>query len=127
MIGYRHTPALLRVGQSILCKRKQDVEENSSLKDRVAKVRQEEEEIIRANVANRAARSALGSNAGDAKYLKWFETAKSTEQLDHSAVSRSLVEVYDDHISDVKQQETDMKGWMINFIPATKSIVFRVK
>ena len=117
--------ALLRVGQSLLSKRKQDVEENSSLKERVAKVRQEEEERVRADVANRAARSALGSSAGDAKYLKWFETAKSTEQVDDSAVSGLLGEVHDDHTSDVKQQETDVKGWMINSIPATKSIVLR--
>jgi hypothetical protein len=117
--------ALLRVGQSISSKRKQDVEENSSLKERVAKVRQEEEERIRANDANRAARNALGSNAGEAKYLKWFETAKSTEHLADSAVSNTPGEVHDDHMSDVKPQETDTKGWMINSIPATKSIVLR--
>lgn len=52
--------ALLRVGQTILNKRKRDVEENTFLKEKVAKVRQEEEERIRATAANQAARDALG-------------------------------------------------------------------
>jgi len=60
--------ALLRVGESILSKRKSYFEEDSHLKEKVAKIRQEEEERIRATIANEAARSALGS----AKYLKWF-------------------------------------------------------
>ena len=51
--------ALLRFGETILVKRKR-VFDNSRLEDKVAKVRQEEEERIRADVANKAARNALG-------------------------------------------------------------------
>mmetsp|Transcript_12210 Transcript_12210/g.51388 ORF Transcript_12210/g.51388 Transcript_12210/m.51388 type:complete len:347 (-) Transcript_12210:954-1994(-) len=51
--------ALLRFGETIVVKRKR-VFDNSRLEDKVAKVRQEEEERIRADVANKAARNALG-------------------------------------------------------------------
>ena len=56
----RERQALLRVGQSIMNKRKRDLEENTFLKEKVAKVQQEEEERIRAAAANQAARDALG-------------------------------------------------------------------
>ena len=51
---------MLRVEESILSKRKSYFEEDSHLKEKVAKIRQEEEERIRATIANEAARSALG-------------------------------------------------------------------
>jgi hypothetical protein len=51
---------LLRVGDTILSKRKRDFEVNKSLKEKVEKVRQEEEDRLRATVTNDAARSALG-------------------------------------------------------------------
>jgi len=66
--------ALLRFGETILVKRKR-VFDNSRLEDKVAKVRQEEEERIRADVANKAARNALG----EAKYLKWYDMANQSK------------------------------------------------
>ena len=51
----------LRVGQSINSKRKKDFEDDA-LKEKVAKVQQEEEERQRATVANQAARDALGES-----------------------------------------------------------------
>mmetsp|Transcript_13555 Transcript_13555/g.59203 ORF Transcript_13555/g.59203 Transcript_13555/m.59203 type:complete len:414 (-) Transcript_13555:325-1566(-) len=71
--------ALLRFGETILVKRKR-VFHNSRLEDKVAKVRQEEEERIRADVANKAARNALG----EAKYLKWYDMA-SQSKVDSSS------------------------------------------
>mmetsp|Transcript_12644 Transcript_12644/g.49228 ORF Transcript_12644/g.49228 Transcript_12644/m.49228 type:complete len:148 (-) Transcript_12644:2002-2445(-) len=52
--------ALLRVGESILSKRRTRAGDDSHLKEKVARIRQEEEERIRATMANDAARSALG-------------------------------------------------------------------
>mmetsp|Transcript_5467 Transcript_5467/g.13855 ORF Transcript_5467/g.13855 Transcript_5467/m.13855 type:complete len:402 (+) Transcript_5467:335-1540(+) len=128
--------ALLRVGQSILSKRKRDFEDNSSLKERVTKVRQEEEERIRASVANEAARSALG----DAKYLKWFEWAKTSDQPDGAIPSTLGSELREEHASDIKQDEKEAhkgvkgnrveklrgSGAAINSIYTTKSIILRV-
>jgi len=74
----RERQALLRVGESISSKRKRDFIENSTLKERVAKVQQEEEDRIRASVTNQAARSALG----EAKYLKWYDLASYTSGQD---------------------------------------------
>mmetsp|Transcript_5469 Transcript_5469/g.13859 ORF Transcript_5469/g.13859 Transcript_5469/m.13859 type:complete len:396 (+) Transcript_5469:335-1522(+) len=127
--------ALLRVGQSILSKRKRDFEDNSSLKERVTKVRQEEEERIRASVANEAARSALG----DAKYLKWFEWAKTSDQPDGAIPSTLGSELREEHASDIKQDEKEAhkgvkgnrveklrgSGAAINSIYTTKSIILR--
>lgn len=70
---------MLRFGETILVKRKR-VFDNSRLEDKVAKVRQEEEERIRADVANKAARNALG----EAKYLKWYDMA-SQSKVDSSS------------------------------------------
>tara|TARA_Y100000748_G_C15061447_1_gene318768 strand:- start:243 stop:422 length:180 start_codon:yes stop_codon:yes gene_type:complete len=52
---------LLKFGETVLIKRKRTFE-NCRLEEKVAKVRQEEEERIRADVANKAARSALGES-----------------------------------------------------------------
>ena len=70
---------LLRVGEAFLSKRKrarggEDAEDDAELKEKVARVRAEEEERQRAETANQAAQAALGS---DAKYLKWAAAAKS--------------------------------------------------
>lgn len=51
-----------------MSKRKRDFEENTFLKEKVAKVQQEEEERIRATVANQAARDALG----ESQYFLFF-------------------------------------------------------
>jgi len=72
--------ALLRVGESILSKRRTRAGDDSHLKEKVARIRQEEEERIRATMANDAARSALG----DAKYLKWFVSSGGKE-VDHES------------------------------------------
>jgi len=94
--------ALLRVGQSILNKRKRDFEENSFLKDKVAKVRQEEDERIRATVANQAARDALG----DAKYLKWYDMAKQPNNI----LGGKPRSTGDDRMTDAKPLESDTKA-----------------
>lgn len=66
--------ALLKFGETVLIKRKRTFE-NCRLEEKVAKVRQEEEERIRADVANKAARSALG----EAKYQKWYDMAQTKD------------------------------------------------
>ena len=51
----------MKFGETVLIKRKRTFE-NCRLEEKVAKVRQEEEERIRADVANKAACSALGES-----------------------------------------------------------------
>lgn len=83
-----------------MSKRRTRAGDDSHLKEKVARIRQEEEERIRATIANDAARSALGlwihytciapttsedvdnllnSVSGDAKYLKWFVSSGGKE------------------------------------------------
>ena len=127
----RERQALLRVGQSIMNKRKRDLEENTFLKEKVAKVQQEEEERIRAAAANQAARDALGEylffflivsldlspkctpidfchqhDAGDAKYLKWFDMAKSNTASGAAAKPQSGPSTSEDR-PDVKSKEIE--------------------
>ena len=49
---YSDLQALLRVGESILSKRRTRAGDDSHLKEKVARIRQEEEERIRATIAN---------------------------------------------------------------------------
>lgn len=77
--------ALLRVGQSILSKRKRDFEENTFLKEKVARVQQEEEERIRATVANQAARDALGKLVFFLFFQHWTNFPSS---LENSSLTR---------------------------------------
>lgn len=47
--------------------------------------------------------------AGDAKYLKWYDMAKSNN-AHGGAKSRSTGAVADDHVTDAKPQEPELKG-----------------
>jgi len=64
--------ALLRVGQIFNKRRREQMTSDDDFREKVAKVQKDEENRIRANIANEAARNELG----DAKYLKWYAMAE---------------------------------------------------
>lgn len=101
--------ALLRAGESIMSKRRTRAGDDSHLKEKVARIRQEEEERIRATIANDAARSALG----DAKYLKWFVSSggKEVDRESQRKPSRELTcKQNDEKDSEIRFPKRSMDG-----------------